>query len=383
MSSEQTAPHSWRDILMWASYLLLCAAGIVLTLFLTATHFTGRLDEICAPDTGCGAVLDSDLAVIFGVPTATYGLLFYVVLFLAALFYPITVLKYRPLMLNLAAMITGLGMVFSILLTIYSYAVVEAFCHFCLASFALVTLLTVVIAYWKQVGPDQRQFEANMLARRVSRIAVRAFVVLVVIVGGASVYTMAQDQPPGRPQVTVEGEAYLAALTRPGAVLGDPDAPHEVIEFFDLECPACRNFALEVFPEIKERYIDTGVVRWILRPFPLEMLYPHSLPAHVAHELIPFDHYYEGKQQLMENADQWGSGSAEDPLPYLEEFLAEYGVPSDFITDERAEMLQRQRDEARELLGFDGTPAFIIDGEFVMGAPSLREWDALFGPAAE
>ena len=376
MSEGQAARHSARDVFLWVSYLVLCLAGVVLTLYLTAAHFTGQLDEICAPDTGCGAVLDSELAVIFGIPTATYGLLFYTALFLAALFYPITQLTYRPLMLNLAALITGLGMVISLLLTVYSYAVVETFCNFCLASFALVTLLTAVLAYWKQAGPDQRQFEANMLARRGSRIAIKAFAVAAGLFAIFFFYSVGR----GEPATTVRLDGHTAALMQPGAVLGDPNAPHEVIEFFDLECPACREFALQVFPEIKERYIDTGVVRWILRPFPLEMLYPNSLPAHVAHELVPFDNYLDAKQELMANAEAWSSQHVDDPLPYLEEFLAGYGLPPDLITDERGAKLAVQRDSVREALGIEGTPHFLIDGELVRGAPSMEQWVAHFGP---
>ena len=50
-------------------------------------------------------------------------------------------------------------------------------------------------------------------------------------------------------------------------VYGDPDAPVEVIEYASLTCPHCANFAANVFPKIKENYIDTGKVKFIYRNF--------------------------------------------------------------------------------------------------------------------
>ncbi len=50
-------------------------------------------------------------------------------------------------------------------------------------------------------------------------------------------------------------------------VYGDPNAPVEIIEYASLTCPHCASFAAEVFPRIKENYIDTGKVKFIYRNF--------------------------------------------------------------------------------------------------------------------
>jgi len=64
-------------------------------------------------------------------------------------------------------------------------------------------------------------------------------------------------------------------------VVGRADAPVTIIEFSDLQCPYCASHALNVFPEIKRDYIDTGKVRYVARDFPLAM-HPFALPAAVA-----------------------------------------------------------------------------------------------------
>jgi protein-disulfide isomerase len=64
-------------------------------------------------------------------------------------------------------------------------------------------------------------------------------------------------------------------------VVGSADSPVTIIEFSDLQCPYCARHALNVFPEIKRNYIDTGKVRYAARDFPLTM-HPFALPAAVA-----------------------------------------------------------------------------------------------------
>ena len=48
-------------------------------------------------------------------------------------------------------------------------------------------------------------------------------------------------------------------------VLGDPDAPIEVIEYASFTCPHCATFHANQFKAIKENYVDTGKVRIVYR----------------------------------------------------------------------------------------------------------------------
>lgn len=58
-------------------------------------------------------------------------------------------------------------------------------------------------------------------------------------------------------------------LSDDDAILGDPNAPITMIEFSDYECPYCRKFWADTLPQIKEKYINTGKVKFIYRDFPL------------------------------------------------------------------------------------------------------------------
>ncbi|HHB81483.1 MAG TPA: DsbA family protein [Aliiroseovarius sp.] len=51
----------------------------------------------------------------------------------------------------------------------------------------------------------------------------------------------------------------------PDHVMGDPDAPVTVIEYASYTCPHCADFHADQFKKLKEKYIDTGKVKFIHR----------------------------------------------------------------------------------------------------------------------
>ena len=55
-------------------------------------------------------------------------------------------------------------------------------------------------------------------------------------------------------------------------VLGSDHAPVTIVEYASLTCDHCQAFHTPTFPTLKEKYIDTGKVRFILREFPLDPL---------------------------------------------------------------------------------------------------------------
>jgi len=64
-------------------------------------------------------------------------------------------------------------------------------------------------------------------------------------------------------------------------VLGSASAQVTIIEFTDLQCPYCARFARDTWPLLRERYVDTGKVRFATRDLPLSF-HAFALPAAVA-----------------------------------------------------------------------------------------------------
>ena len=78
----------------------------------------------------------------------------------------------------------------------------------------------------------------------------------------------AEDEPPFV-HVTLDAREYS---------LGRSDAPLTLLEFTDYQCPYCRRFQAEAWPQIKKNYIDTGKLRFIVRDLPLQF-HSSALPA--------------------------------------------------------------------------------------------------------
>lgn len=50
-------------------------------------------------------------------------------------------------------------------------------------------------------------------------------------------------------------------------VIGDKNAPIEIIEYASTTCPHCATFHREILPELKKKYVDTGKVKIIFRNY--------------------------------------------------------------------------------------------------------------------
>ena len=53
--------------------------------------------------------------------------------------------------------------------------------------------------------------------------------------------------------------------------IGDVNSKITIKVFSSLTCPACANFHSKIFYQIKEEFIDKGLVRFEHHPFPLDL----------------------------------------------------------------------------------------------------------------
>jgi protein-disulfide isomerase len=97
-------------------------------------------------------------------------------------------------------------------------------------------------------------------------VGLAALVSVVLIV--ASLVGSGDDPVAASPAPAPVGEAqasFLDGIPQDGITLGDPAAPVTVVEFADLQCPFCADFANDTVPAFVERYVRTGDVKIVFR----------------------------------------------------------------------------------------------------------------------
>jgi len=92
----------------------------------------------------------------------------------------------------------------------------------------------------------------------------------VALVAGVLIWKGTQSGPVETPAGGTPVAFTAADRAFPGYVLGSDSATVEVMEFADLQCPHCGEFAVVQFPTIREQLINTGRLRWRFRDFPLD-----------------------------------------------------------------------------------------------------------------
>lgn len=179
-----------------------------------------------------------------------------------------------------------------------------------------------------------------------------------------------------------------AAAAPDGAVragdpaLGSADAPITVIEYFSFSCPHCERFHREVFPAIRERYVATGRVHFVLRDFPLNLVALEAAQAA----------WCGGRERYVELQDAlWAEWSAWIDLEKSDRELARILVAQGLAPEAARACLADPKLETRVLEtyrlgvqahGVDRTPTFIINGKKHTGFIPLARFERLLDAAA-
>jgi protein-disulfide isomerase len=159
--------------------------------------------------------------------------------------------------------------------------------------------------------------------------------------------------------------------------LGRADAPIQIIEFFSMTCSHCASFHNKTFPEIKERLIDTGMVRFEMRAFPLDGL---ALRAHAMARTLSAEKYYPMVGMLLQKQENWAS--AQDPIDALKKLGRLAGMSSaEFDATMRnrplLESIVEMRQAALQDWDIKATPSFVINNDTVIsGSLSYDEFAA-------
>lgn len=168
-------------------------------------------------------------------------------------------------------------------------------------------------------------------------------------------------------------------------ILGNPEAPVEIIEYASLTCPHCANFHNKVLPEIKKNWIDTGKAKLVYRDFPTSPVALAMYGAMVA-RCAPEDRYFKYLEVFFKQQHSW-TGAA-DPLQALAK-LARLGGMSqeDFDACTKNDALftgirERALDAQMEY-GIESTPSFVVNGKVIKGGMDYDDFNDILEDAAK
>ena len=94
-------------------------------------------------------------------------------------------------------------------------------------------------------------------------------------------------------------------------IIGNPDAEVNIIEYRSLTCSHCAEFASNGFEHLKEKYIDTGLISFELRPFPLNAL---DLNAFKLLYCASKENFYKLDKVLLKNQSKWINTSDQEKV---------------------------------------------------------------------
>lgn len=223
------------------------------------------------------------------------------------------------------------------------------------------------------------------MAHKMSKKIVLVIAILAIGGAGLAVTLMGQSSQqatadPAEEKTAPDTVKANAAFLNYDMVIGDPDAPVEIIEYAAISCSHCAHFHEDVLPALKEKYLDTGKARLVFRNFVFDNpfdVYASALTRCAAREdffptVETFFDYQKVWMKVPEMKAIFESDGREAAIKFAQDQVTETGKMAGFTGAEAKQCLNDQeviqyllsvRQTAVEQYDVRSTPTLIIDGK--------------------
>lgn len=151
-------------------------------------------------------------------------------------------------------------------------------------------------------------------------------------------------------------------------VMGNADAPVEIIEYASFTCPHCATFHNGAFKKLKADFIDTGKVRFIYREVYFDKF---GLWASMMARCTGPDKFFGLIDLIFDGQSDWARADSQQGIVDALKKIGRLGG----MSDETLNACMQDSDKARTLVTWyqenatadeiTGTPSFIVNGKKV------------------
>lgn len=196
-------------------------------------------------------------------------------------------------------------------------------------------------------------------------------VVIVVILGLFGIFSLTKKSNGGQaPGSSASGQTseHKIGAGKQGVTL---------VEYGDLQCPACKSY-YPIVKQIEKEYGDDITVQF--RHYPLNQIHPHAFEAARAAEAAgKQDKFFEMHDLLYENQDSWAQ--APNATVIFEGFAGQLGLNLEqFKSDTASEQVAATINadiKAGQAIGVSSTPTFILNGVKITNPSDLAGFKQL------
>jgi len=171
-------------------------------------------------------------------------------------------------------------------------------------------------------------------------------------------------------EVLLDPPRYTVNTTADDPVRGPANAPVEIIEFSDFQCPFCGRVK-PTLDRLRKQY--AGRIKIVFRNFPLTSIHPQAYQAAEAAECARLQgKFWEYHDVLFANQRAL---MPDDLKKHAADLGLDAGAFAACLDSGRAKARIDADLDAAQALGLTSTPAFFINGRFLSGAQPYEAFD--------
>ncbi|MFH1131603.1 MAG: thioredoxin domain-containing protein [Pseudomonadota bacterium] len=348
------------------------------------SNHSDRVDSFCAisPKIDCVTVAESQYSSFFGVPLAFVALEYYSLSFVLALAAFLGWWNLRRWE-SWTFLLMLLAFPVSVLMAWISWAKIHSMCILCTAVYS-VNFVLLAFLLVSNLGRLKNLFkEAPMeLRNRLSSNSVRVVCVILVGFFVSQFFWLPNLVDDTTAHSKLHGDGWKELATDK-LHMGPNDAPIQIEEFTDFECPVCAR-AHEIMLALLERYPNK--IHFRHRDYPLDQKCNRMLERRFHQNACDAAYY---ARCAAEQGSFWSFGAALfrnqqqlNPTD-LQNHAKDLGldVPRLIACVDRRETKQSVLEDVEEGIrrGLTGTPTLFVNGEKIVGLHDLPFWEYKLG----